>query len=121
MIAYSYVINSPYAGGSAPRARVTEGRPLDIVGAHAGSNVFIPMNADQKKMWDDGKVTCGKENGDFKVDPTMVQDGKIKANITTIGLVVIGNYSPFSKTNPNGYPKKNPRYPTKQTQDMIAR
>jgi hypothetical protein len=121
MIAYTYVINSPYAGGSVPRARVTEGRPLDIVGAHAGSSVFIPMNADQKKMWDDGKVICGKENGDFKVDSTMVQNGKIKANITTIGLVVIGNYSPFSKTNPNGYPKKKPRYPTKQTQDMIAR
>jgi hypothetical protein len=121
MIAYSYVINTPYAGASTPRARVTEGRPLDIVGAHAGSNVFVPMDAEQKKMFDDGKVTCGKEDGDFKPDPTLIQNGKIKANVTTIGLVVFGNYSPFSKSYPNGYSKKNPRYPTKQTQDMIAR
>jgi len=122
MIAYSYAINAPYNGGSVPRARVTEGRPLDIVGAHAGSNVFVPMDAEQKKMWDEGKVKCGKEGDDeFKVDPTIVKNGKIKANVTTIGLVVIGNYSPFSKSNPNGYSKKNPRYPTKQTQDMIAR
>ncbi len=121
MIAYSYVINSPYPGATSPRMRVTEGRPLDLVGAHAGSNVFVPMDAEQKKMFDDGKITCGKENGDFKVDPTLLRDGKIKANVTTIGLVVIGNYSPFSKSNPNGYSKKNPRYPTKATQDQIAR
>ena len=121
MIAYSYVVNSPYAGSLTPRARVTEGRPLDLVGAHAGSNIFVPMDEDQKKMWKDGKITCGKEGGEFKVDPTMEKNGTIKANVSTIGLVVIGNYSPFSKTNPNGYSKKNPRYPTLQTQDMIAR
>lgn len=121
MIAYSYTINSPYPGSATPRKRVTEGRPLDIVGAHAGSNVFVPMDDFQKKLWDEGKITCGKENTDFKVDPTLVKDGKIKANVTTIGLVVIGNYAPFSKTNPNGYSKNNPRYPTKATQEEIAR
>lgn len=121
MIAYSYTINSPYSGATTPRARVTEGRPLDIVGAHAGSNVFVPMDAEQKKMWDEGQVTCGKEDTAFRVDPTLVKNGRIKANVTTIGLVVIGNYAPFSKTNPNGYSKKNPRYPTRQTQDMVAR
>lgn len=121
MIAYSYVINSPYPGATLPRARITEGRPIDIVGAHAGSNVFVPMDPEQKKMVDDGLVTCGKEDGEFKFDPTLLKDGKIKANVTTIGLVVIGNYSPFSKTNPNGYPLKKPRYPTKDTQDMVAR
>lgn len=135
MIAYSYVVNSPYAGDKNPRARVTEGRPLDIVGAHAGTNVFVPMDAEQKKLWDSGQVKCGKEGtpeNEFKVDPAMVQNGKIKANISTIGLVVIGNYSPVSKSNPNGYPltrrlangkvqKLLPRDPTQQTQDMIAR
>ena len=121
MIAYSYTINTPYAGASTPRTRVTEGRPLDIVGAHAGSNVFVPMDDDQKKMWEDGKITCGKEDSTFSVDPSLVKNGRIKANVTTIGLVVIGNYSPFSKHNLNGYPKNKPRYPTKATQDLIAR
>jgi hypothetical protein len=121
MIAYSYTINTPYAGGSVPRTRVTEGRPLEIVGAHAGSNVFVPMDQEQKKMWDKGDITCGNESTGFKFDPTLVKDGKIKANVTTIGLVVIGNYAPYSKYNPNGYSKKKPRYPTKDTQDLIAR
>jgi hypothetical protein len=121
MIAYSYVINSAYPGSKTPATKVTEGRPLDIVGAHAGSDVFVPMDAQQKKMFDDGKITCGTENSSFKPDPTLVKNGKIKANVTTIGLVVIGNYSPFSSSNPNGYRSKNPRFPTKATQDAIAR
>lgn len=121
MIAYSYVINSPYPGAQAPRARVTEGRPMDIVGAHAGSNAFVPLDPEQKKMIDDGLVTCGKDTGEFKFDPTLMKDGKIKANVTTIGMVVIGNYSPFSSTNPNGYRPSKPRYLSAQTIDMVAR
>lgn len=121
MIAYSYVINSPYSGAKVPKKLVTEGRPLDLVGAHAGSNIFVPMDSVQKNLWDSGKITCGKENTAFKVDPTVVKDGKIKANVTTIGVVVVGNYAPFSKENPNGYPASKPRYPTKDTQDLIAR
>jgi hypothetical protein len=121
MIGYSYVINSPYPGAGIPRSRVTEGRPLNLVGAHAGSNIFVPMDDEQKKMWDEGKVICGKESTEFSVDPSLIKDGRIKANVTTLGLVVTGNYSPFSKTNPNGYSKKNPRYPTAETQDLAAR
>lgn len=121
MIAYSYTLNTPYTRESSPRMRVTEGRPLDIVGAHAGSGAFVPMNPQQRKIWDSGKIICGTEGGEFKVDPKQIKNGKIKANVTTIGLVVIGNYSPFSKTNPNGYPRSKPRYPTKATQDIIAR
>lgn len=121
MIAYSYVINSPYPGSTRPEAMVSEGRPIDLVGAHAGSNVFVPMDKEQQKLWDAGKITCGKENSEFKLDSTLVKNGKIKANVTTLGLVVIGNYAPFSKTNPNGYSKRAPRYPTKETKDLIAR
>jgi hypothetical protein len=121
MIAYTYVINSPYSGGKIPTPLLTEGRPLEIVGAHAGTNVFIPMDAEQTQMWNDKKILCGKENEIPKYDPTIVKDGKIKANVTTIGIVVNGNYSPVSRTNPGGYSKKAPRYPTNKTQDMIAR
>ena len=121
MIAYSYVINSPYSGGSIPSPLVTEGRPLEIVGAHAGSNVFLPMDEEQKRLWAEKKVLCGKENEEPKFDPTLVKEGKIKANVTTLGIVINGNYSPFSSTNPGGYSKKAPRYPTAKTQDMIAR
>lgn len=121
MIGYSYTINSPYPGASNPSTKVAEGRPLDIVGAHAGTNIFMPTDSVQKKLWDEGKITCGNEQQGFRVNPATVRNDRIKANVTTIGLVVVGNYSPFSKNNPNGYSKKNPRYPTKDTQDLIAR
>lgn len=121
MIAYSYVINAPYKSETLPIPLVTEGRPLEIVGAHAGSEAFVEMDEEQKKIWDEGKILCGKENGDFKPNPNLLRNGMIKANVTTIGVVVVGNYAPFSGTNLGGYSKKNPRYPTVETQDMIAR
>lgn len=121
MIAYSYVINSPYARTKIPEPMVTEGRPLSIVGAHAGTDAFVPMDAEQLQMWKENKVLCGKENEEFKIDSTLLRDGLIKANVTTLGIVVNGNYAPFSQDNPSGYSKRNPRYPTKDTQDMIAR
>jgi hypothetical protein len=121
MVAYSYQINAPYPGATKPAMKVTEGRPLDLVGAHAGTDVFVPMNDFQKKIWDEGQIVCGVEGGNFGVDPKQVRDGKIKANVTTIGVVIIGNYAPFSRDNPNGWRRSHPRYPTKQTQDEIAR
>jgi hypothetical protein len=121
MIAYSYVINSPYAKMKLPETKVTVGRPLEIVGAHAGSNAFVPMDDEQLKMWKENKIVCGKENEEFKLDPALIQNDKIKANVTTLGIVVVGNYAPFSQDNPNGYSRRNPRYPTKQTQDTLAR
>lgn len=121
MIAYTYVISSPYPGNSNPEPKVSEGRPLEIVGAHAGSNAFIPMDAHQTRLWNEGKIVCGKEGGRFSVDRSLVQNGRIKANVTTVGMVVIGNYVPFSRNNPNGYPRNRVRNPSSQTQDMIAR
>lgn len=121
MIAYSYVLNAPYPGANTPPTLVSEGRPLDIVGAHAGSNIFVPIDNEQKKIWDEGKITCGKDGEEFKLDPTLMKNGKLKANVTTIGIVVIGNYAPFSKTNPNGYPANKVRNPTKNTLDQLAR
>ncbi len=121
MIAYTYAINAPYPGEKLPETKVTEGRPIDIVGAHAGKGILIPMDSDQKKFWAQGKITCGKENGEFTVDPKLERDGKISANVTTIGVVVIGNYAPFSRGNPNGYSSRKPRLPSRETQDLVAR
>ena len=121
MIAYSFVVNSPYKIDKLPTPLVTEGRPLEIVGAHAGTGVFVSMDSEQEKMWADKKILCGKENEEPTFNETLVQNGKIKANVTTIGIVVNGNYAPFSSTNPGGYSKRSPRYPTANTQDMLAR
>lgn len=121
MIGYSYVINSPYQGMKVPTPKVSEGRPLEIVGSHAGSDAYVPMDEEQKKMWDEKKIVCGKSGETFAVDPKQVKDGKIKANVTTLGVVVLGNYAPFSKWNPGGYAPGKPRYPTKQTLEMAAK
>src|SRR5690606_25445378 len=96
MIGYNYVISSPYPGNSTPRPQVAEGRPVEVVGAHAGSNAYVDMNEKQQKLWKEGKVKCGKEGEEFKVDPKIVKGTKIKANVTSLGLVVIGNYAPLS-------------------------
>lgn len=121
MAAYTYFVNSSYPSGSNVRARVTEGRPLEIVGAHAGSNVFLPMDADQKRLYESGAVKCGKENGPFTMNNSLIQNGKIKANVTTLGIAVIGNYAPFSRQNPSGYSPRRPRNPTQETLNMLGR
>ncbi len=121
MVAYSYLVGAAYVGDSRPANAVIEGRPLDIVGAHAGSNVFLPMTDDQKRIWDSGQVVCGKEGGEFSINNTLVQNGRIKANVTTIGVSVIGNYSLRSISNPLGYSRSRPRTPSVTTIDMIAR
>lgn len=121
MAAYTYFVNSSYSGRSNVVPRVTEGRPLEIVGAHAGSNIFVPMSEEQRNLVNSGAVTCGKENGTFNPDSSLTKNGKIKANVTTIGVAVIGNYSPFSRSNPSGYARRNPRYPTQQTLNMLGR
>lgn len=121
MVAYSYLINSPYSGQTKPLPLVSEGRPLDIVGAHAGTRAFVEMDEEQSKYWQDGKIVCGKEDGDFEVDPNQISNGLIKANVTTIGIVLMGNYAPFSRDNVGGYRRSKPLYPTTSTLDMIAR
>lgn len=121
MLGYSFVVNSAYEGQSLPKTTVTEGRPLEIVGSHAGSGAFTQMDEDQKKMWADGEVKCGVTGGTFKVDANQSAGGKIKANISSIGVVVAGNYAIKSSKNPGGYPPSKPRNPTAQTLDVLAR
>lgn len=122
MIAYTYVVNSAYPNETLPVPLVTEGRPIDIVGAHAGSAAFVSMDEDQQKMWDEGKVLCGRPDTGFQIDPNQIRNGKIKANVTTIGVVVPGNYEKFHPSrNPGGWTDRKPRYPTKNTQEMLAR
>jgi hypothetical protein len=122
MIAYSFVVNSPYPKQKVPDPKVSEGRPLDIVGAHAGSFVYVDMDDEQKRMWTEGKIICGKEGGKFSIDPKQLDSkGRIKANVTTIGVVVNGNYAKFSRDNPTGWTTKNPRFPTDTTLDLLAR
>lgn len=119
MIAYSYVINTPYIGNSIPDSKVTVGRPLGIVGAHAGSDIFVPMDAVQQQLWSEQKVMCGKEGQPQKFDPTLVRGTRIKANVTTLGVVVNGNYSLLSRSNPNG--NRPAKTPSVKLVDMFAR
>jgi len=121
MAGYTFMVNSAYPNSSKPRLRATEGRPIEYVGAHAGTGVFVKMNELQKKLWNEGKIICGTEEDKLVKDETLMQGDKIKANVTTIGLVVIGNYAPMSVRNPNGYGKLENRAPTLETLDGVAR
>ena len=122
MVAYSFQVQAPYLGTTVPASGVFEGRPLDLVGAHAGSQAFIPMDVEQKRLWDEGQILCGKEGEEFKLDPKQLNNvGNIKANVTTLGIVVIGNYARFGRDNPNGYRPSKVRNPTSQLLDILAR
>lgn len=125
MIAYSFIINSPYEGETTPIPKASEGRPFEIVGAHAGSNIFVPMDAVQKDLWAKKKILCGKENQVPKYDSTLVKNKKIKANVTTIGLVISGNYAPYyipgQPRNLTGWKVGDERIPTPDTIDMVSR
>lgn len=130
MIAYSFVMMAPYEGDTLPALKAYYGRPIDIVGAHAGSNIFVPMDSVHKKLWAAKKIRCGKENQIPKYDSTLVKNGKIKANVTTVGVVVNGNYSVFSGPylpdgSVNRYPNPNgfipPKQPTTTLIDALAR
>lgn len=101
MVAYSFLIMAPYENETTPPAKAYVGRPIEIVGAHAGTNVFVPMSEHQKSLWAKKQIKCGTKTRQV-YDPSLVKNGKIKANVTTIGMVVIGNYSPWSPSNPNG-------------------
>jgi hypothetical protein len=129
MVAYSYLFMAPYEGDTTPVSKAFAGRPLCIVGAHAGTNVFVPMSAHQKTLWKNKEIKCGTATSQA-YDASLVKNGKIKANVTTIGMVIIGNYAPGSPSNPNGdtfYEHRNGkrtavgRKPTDDLLDMYAR
>jgi hypothetical protein len=122
MIAYSFVINSPYDGMDLPVPKASVGRPFEIVGAHTGSNIFVPMDAVQSKLWAEKKIVCGNKT-EMKFNPALVKNKKIKANVTTIGIVVIGNYAAYDRViNPGGYNASiETRNPSLNTIDMVAR
>lgn len=120
MVAYSYLLTAPYLAASKdPKSEAFFGRPLKFVGAHAGSGIYVPMDENQKRIWESGEVKCGHTN-EWVYDPSLVKDGKIKANVTTIGVVIIGNYAPGGPSNPNGSGKLG-RTPTANLIDMFAR
>jgi hypothetical protein len=121
MSGYSYMVNAAYPGAVTPMTAVTEGRPIDLVGSHAGTEAFVPMTPAQQEMWDAGKIVCRIQGGELRIDPKQVRGNTIKANVTTLGVVVIGNYVQYSRRNPSGYPRGKVRNPTVQTQDAIAR
>lgn len=130
MVAYSFLFMAPYEGDETPPAKAYVGRPIEIVGAHAGTNVYVPMSTYQKSLWTKKQIKCGTKTRQV-YDASLVKNGKIKANVTTIGMVVIGNYSPGGPSNPNGDTRYEPdengnmvakgRKPTDNLLDMYAR
>lgn len=124
MIGYHYTINAPYQDSAgSKRPQVTEARPLEMTGAHAGSDAFgAKVSAEQKALIEKTGITCGKIGEKFEPKKDIFNAlGQTKINNTSVGIVFIGNYSPFDINNPSGYPANNARYPTFSSLEIAGR
>lgn len=123
MIGYHFTIHAPYASKRGA-SRVTYGRPLDLVGAHTGSDAYRPVSeATVKLLRDPANVQCGPAEGPLTASTDIFNaEGAVKGNMNTVGVAVIGNYALYNaQTNPSGYPRRTPRWPTANLIDMAAR
>lgn len=131
MIAYNYAITADYSGDN---VNVYEGRPTNLRGAHAGGHVNIDqLDESVREIARNHQIKCGYNDDQ---DPEHIIDrrdsraerkfnrerseGFISANMTSIGVSVIGNYMPDMikkrnggySSNPSGYPRnQGVRYP----------
>ena len=123
MIGYHYTINSPYAGATVPAPSVNQGRPFDISGSHAGSDVFKPASAETKRLMGlDGAMRCGTATGVLtEADDKFNDAGNVKANYNTVAIAVIGNYAKRTSENTGGYPANRPRYPSVATIEIAGK
>ena len=117
MIGYNFLMNSAYQDcPSCIETRAYEGRPIDISGAHAGSEVFIKTSAENHLRIAQTGIKCGNEQIGFKdvEDRDLYRGNKVKANHISLGVALIGNYAPFHPLRSvSGYPFRQKRYPSK--------
>jgi hypothetical protein len=124
MLGYHYTINAPYRNERAPALQVSQGRPLNIVGSHAGTNVYRPVSASTRTVLARrDSLLCSNSRGRWAPPSAAyrLRRDTARANLNTIGVVIIGNYAPLSLTNFDGYDPANPRWPTESVIDTAAR
>lgn len=132
MIAYNYAITADYNGTN---STVYQGRPTTLKGAHAGGYVNLDqLDPSVRTLAENYSFKCGYntdhdanhviDRRDYKTERKYareLREGYISANMTTVGVSVIGNYMPDMirrrsggyEANPSGYPRnQGTRYPT---------
>lgn len=131
MIAYNYAITSDYNQSD---SKVYQGRPDNMKGAHAGGYVNLDqLDPTVQNLVKDYNFICGYntdqdknhtiDKRDYNTEKKYkkeLKEGYISANMTSVGVAVIGNYMPdLIRThngyspNPSGYPSNGAiRYPT---------
>jgi hypothetical protein len=103
MVGYNYLVSDRY--DQKGESEMFVGRPLDMVGAHAGTLSYSSRVSDtvKKKMNKQG-VMCGKSEDRLKKQAVpMSSTGEVKTNYSSIGVALMGSYSRLSKSNPGGY------------------
>lgn len=123
MIGYHYTINAPYPGGTIPTPVVNQGRPFNISGSHAGTNIFRPAGAETRRlMAEDGAMRCGRATGPLsEATDKFDSAGRVKANYNTVAIALIGNYAKRTSENPGGWRAGSPRYPSAATIEMAGK
>ncbi|MEX1099161.1 MAG: hypothetical protein WEB87_01975, partial [Bacteriovoracaceae bacterium] len=139
MIAYNYVVKAPYEDDARDPPQVFEGRPDHIKGAHAGGHVNLDqLDPKVRRLVENSNIQCGwnkdKDSG-HQMDTVSenatdlareeINDGFVSANITSVGVLVTGNFAPDilnGRPNVSGYPANGPvRYPSETTLRTTAK
>lgn len=102
-IGYHYIIQTNYEGDPTSRDILYQTRNPLLTGAHAGSYSYEEKKPTKSEL---KNISCYRVNGSPKEKESPVNDrGFIKANSTTIGIAIMGNFSPVGPLNPNGRPR----------------
>lgn len=100
MIGYHYLVNSK-------STTVSEARPLDYSGAHAGG-YDAPLDSVEYDRIKDLKVTCAhtkkqhKKQRPHPLSDDFNSNGQAKGNVTTVGVALIGNFETKYKSTVSG-------------------
>ena len=126
MIGYNYLVSSP----PGQETTVFEGRGAEMKGAHAGGFVNLDqVDPPVRELLKNSEIKCGwNTDGDsahtidvldkdsMRQNEKYLRQGFVSGNVTSVGILVIGNYAPDllgTSINPGGYPSNGPiRYPS---------
>ncbi len=97
MVGYNYMVSSSFDGATPRNPKVFQGREDTVKGAHAGG-YSAPLSSYETDFYEKLNIQCGNEEVGMKTGSALDQldsSGGISGNLISLGIAIIGNFSPF--------------------------